>query len=704
MATVAVAADTTGGIEEVTVTASRFASALQTTPIAISAINADTLEQRKISNILESSAAIPGIMMTPVTGASSGARIFMRGVGNENTAILFDNAVGVYIDGVYQPRINGQFFDFFDVGRVEILRGPQGTLYGRNSDGGAIKLITKSPSLNEFKAMGDLTYGNYQTADQRLYLSAPISDTLAGSISAVSRKRNGIMKNPNYDRPVNNKDQQGLRAKLLWQPSDAFSAELGFMHLADHGDAGMGSAIQSLGGLGVVNPNAVPGRNLLTSEFSGPQFNRGSNDGAQLNMAYSVSPNLTLNSISGWGFQRVDFATNFIQTASGLNIGSSYQFTDHFLSQELNGTYTSDKFKGVAGLYYYSEKGHQQDVAPYTSVAGRNFRDRITDATAAFAEGTYNLTDTFGATVGLRYTHEKADLTQWYFNQVITPAPQNAKQTFSATTPKFGVNWQATDNMFVYASYTKGFKSGGFNAVSPATNTGVPGAVGRPTEYGPERVTSYEAGLKYHTIDRRFVVNLAVFEADYVGLQLPVFFPGTSNSYTQNATGGRVRGIEIEPTWQATDDLRIYAMGSFEDDKYTKPFNCSLYNTQIVNCQDKHIKGVIPVKTDLGVEYRLPVKMPGELRMNAEWQHNGKYFNNVSNTLPIVATPSADIFNASVWWDSEDSHWRVALEAKNIMNKIYALESLQIASAIQPSITVYPNEPRMVDVRVRFNF
>ena len=697
---------TAGQLEEITVTAQRYVSTLQTTPIAISVFTAETLAQQQITNVLDAAAEIPGVLMTPTTGATSGARIFMRGVGDENTAILFDPAVGVYIDNVYQPRINGQFFDFFDIERLEVLRGPQGTLYGRNTNGGAIKIVSRSPSF-EATASGDMAFGSYQQADARVYLTGPLlADKLAGSVSAVSRRRDGWTQDPNYDRPINNKDQLGIRAKLLYKPNEAFSAELAYQFLKDRSDAGLGSQIQLLGGLGVVNPNAVPGRDLFQSELSGPQFNRGDIDGASLNMSYSVSPNITLNSISGWGLQRVNLATTFVQTASGLNIGTSYKFIDSFLSEEANATAKFDRFKGVAGVYYSTETGHQWDVAPYTSVAAQNSRIRKTDASAVFAEGTFYVTETLGLTAGLRYTSEKADFTQWYFNQLArTPAPQNAKKTFTATTPKFGIDWQAMPNMMLYASVTKGFKSGGFNAVNPSTNVGgPPGTVAGPTIYFPEKVTSYEGGVKFTTSDRHLRVNVAIFQADYDGLQLPVFFPGTSNSYTYNATGATVRGLEIEPTWQVTEGFKIFGMGSFETDKYTQPFLCSLYNTSIVNCQSNKLKAVIPTKTSLGFDFSPKLNIKGSLHLSADWQHNSRYFNNVSNTLPIIATPEADLYNASLRWDSEDGHWRVALEGKNISDKRYALESLQIASAIQPSITVYPNDPQTFDVRVRFSF
>ena len=661
-----------------------------------------------ITNVLQAAQEIPSIVMTPATGTSNAARIILRGAGQEQSGIQFDSAVGVYIDNVYQPRITGQFFDFFDVDQLEVLRGPQGTLYGRNTSGGAIKLTTRTPDLEKFTAAGDLAYGSYQMLDGRLYMSTPIvAGKVSASISAVSRKRDGWTSDPNNTEKLNDKNQQAFRGKLYLAPSDALTVAIAYDLAKDRSDPGIGTLIQSLGGLGVVNPNAVPGRDLFTTELSGPAYNKNDTNGLSVNASYVVSPELTINSITGTRNQRATIAVPFVQTAAGLNIGSSYQYKDKFWSQELNGTFQVDRLKGVAGFYYFWEHGLQRDDAPYTAVATRDTRDRLTKTWAGFGQATYEIFENLGLTAGIRYTHEEANFTQFYFNQLTFP--QSASTTFTAWTPKFGIDYQALPNLLLYASFTKGFKSGGWNNVSPSTNIGgPPGTIAGPAVYGPENVKSYEAGAKFMTDDNRLRLNVAVFQADYDGMQLPVFFPGTTNTYTSNAAGARVRGIELEPTWQITDVFQIYGNASFDTSKYTSAFNCALYNSTIVNCgaggRDNRIKGVVPAKSLLGLVITPQLNIPGSVRLATSWAHNGAYYNNVSNTLPLVQTPRADLFDASISWQSEDARWRVTLEGKNIFDHRYALESLQISSPVQASITTYPNDPRMVDVRVRFSY
>ncbi len=706
-------------LEEITVTAERVSSSLQTTPIAISAFTPESLAARQITNVLQAAAAIPGVMITPTTGGSNSARIHMRGAGQENGGILYDPAVGIYIDNVYMPRINGQFFDFFDIERLEVLRGPQGTLYGRNTNGGAIKLVTKRPSM-EFTANAEVGYGAYEMTDAKVFLSGPIvKDKLAVSVSAVSRKRNGLTRADYYGRDVNNMDRQAFRTKFYLAAGDNIDIEFAADYMKDRSDPGVGTPVQTgyvgnLAANGQLDPAAVPGRNLFVTELFGPIISKNDANGLYLNMTWRATPEWTISSITGHRNQRNSAAGPLAyttQNTAALPVGTSGAFKDKFWTQEINAAYSSERLKGVGGFYYFTETGDSQAGVPY-AYSAPNRLHRETDAWAAFAQATFYVVPKLGIVGGLRYTREVAKFSQIYptiFN-TLQVAPN---KTYTATTPKIGIEWTPTDDLMVYASFTKGFKSGGYNNVSPSTNVGgPPGSFAGPVPYDPETVKSYEVGAKYTTPDKRLRVNIAVFQADYGGLQLPVFFPGTVNTYTSNASNGRVRGIEIEPTWQVTDALQLFFMGSFSNDKYTSAFNCSLFNTQIVNCglggthvngNPSHLKGVIPVKTQAGFTFSPELNMPGQLHFTGTWQHNAKYFNNVSNTQDLTQTPKIDTFDASVAWDVND-HWRVAGEVKNLGNKQYALESLQLASAIRASITAYPAEPRMWAIRASYKW
>jgi iron complex outermembrane recepter protein len=698
------AAEDDGTLEEVVVTAERYTSTVQTTPVAVSAFSANILQERQVNDVKQIASQIPGIVITPATGTSSAARIVLRGAGQEQSGINFDPAVGIYIDNVYQPRINGAFFDFFDIERLEVLRGPQGTLYGRNTSGGAIKIQTQRPSFDWMWA-GDVAVGSFSSREARGVVSGPIiEDVLAFSLSGVSRNRDGFIRAPAYGRRVNDRDLQAIRGKLLFTPTDKLEIEASVDYQDDRADPGVGVPLQV--GVGVNDPFAVPGRSLTTTELFGPLDAKLISTGASLNATYEVSENLQIHSITGHRNLRAFSMAPFWLTAAAvnsgngtLNIGATSRIRDVFFSQEFTATFNFDKLKGVIGAFYFDEEGDAYAIPPY-SLPNNQFRD--TKATAVFGQATYDIIENLGLTVGIRYTREEADFTQHYYTQ--RNFIQSDSKTFTGWSPKFGLDWQATDDLLAYVSYTRGFKSGGFNPVAPNTNTGVGGVDGAPTPYDEETVDSYEAGVKYTTPDRLFRINVAVFEARYKGLQLPVFFPGTSNSYTSNASSATIRGIELEPTWQVLPSLQLYGNLAFTEGKYTSPFNCSLANTTITDCQDKKIKGLIPAKVVAGFTFEPELDLPGQLRLRAEYGYTDNYFNNVANQGPLVQTPEIKLVNAAIAWTTEDERWTVSLEGRNVFNKHYVLAGLQLANAVRPSVTGYPGEPRVLLVRLRAKY
>lgn len=707
-----VAPTDTAALEEVTVTAERFSATVQTSPVAITAMTAESLAERQATNVLTAAAEIPGIMITPSQGSNTSARIALRGVGQSTAGINFDPAVGIYIDNVYQPRINGAFFDFFDIARIEVLRGPQGTLYGRNNSGGAIKIETTRPSFDWTGAM-ELSAGNHDARGTKGYLSGPLADgILAFSLSGVIRKRDGFIYGTEYGRRIGNIDSRAQRAKLLFTPGDKFEAELSIFAIQDYSEAGVPVPLQVLPGVRIPAANGTFHRDLTVTEMFGP-FGEGAihNVGGSLNAKYSVNNLLTIESITGYGSLRTYntgstlFVTAAMQAAKDrgdpVNTPSSNEgrTKSTFFTQEINATLVTQRLKGVAGLYYIDEDGGSRSTTANSPTIDQ---DRKTEAVAAFVQGTYTVGAGVGLTAGIRYTEERADFTQFYRLQLGTP--QTAHKTFKSTTPKLGVNWQASDNLLTYASWTKGFKSGGFNPIPPSANTGTPGVIGSPTPYNPEKVDSYEVGIKYTTLDRRFRINAAAYRAEYDGLQLPVFFPGTATIYTSNATGGVVEGIELEPLWQVRRDLQFYGNASLTRGRYTGAFTCASQYGVFMDCSDRKLGSLIPRKYQVGARYSPTLPISGSLKLNATWNYHSYYFNNVANEGPLVQTPAAGIYNAGITWTSPAEVFDVILDVRNVANKHYALAGLQQSNPTRPAVSTYPNSPRELMLRVGARF
>jgi iron complex outermembrane recepter protein len=699
-------------LEEISVTAERFRATVQTTPVAITAVSAETLQNRQIGNVLQAAAEIPGTVIMPNINSSNNARIVMRGAGQENSGIHFDQAVGVYIDDVIQPRVNGAFFDFFDVSSIEVLRGPQGTLYGRNSSGGAIKIITRRPSQTWTGAF-EAAAGNWNALNGKAYLSGPIiDDVLAFSLSASANEHDGYLYSPYYDKRVGDTKNSAERIKLLYTPTENLEFELEYHFIQDYSESTYGVPLLVAPNVVGTQANGTRNRSLTITENLGDPGNPFLyNDGGSLHARWNNDGPLEVNYIGGVGNLRT-FSDgtvsltlsraaqvayeNGTEAPAGANEGRARVA---WYSHELNTTYSTERIKGVVGLYYYNEEGISRSFASDSPTIDM---DRGVDAWAAYAQGTYTLDNGLGFTVGARHTEETADFTQYYRLQLADP--QSDSKTFSADTIKLGVNWQITDDFLTYASYTEGFKSGGFNPVPPANSIGG-GQIGRPVPYDPENVESYEIGGKITLLDQRLRFNLAVFRAEYSGMQLPQFFPGTTTSYTTNATGAIIEGVEFEPTWQALDELQVYATGSLMRGHYTAAFNCSLSTTVIVDCSGNDLKAVVPRKLSLGFRYSPEFTfLPGQLTLNGSWNYNSSFYTNLSNERDVFQPEQADIFNASISWVDPSNTYKASIESRNITDAHYIMNGVQLASPTAPQITGYPNEPRTVMFRVGVNF
>jgi iron complex outermembrane receptor protein len=699
-----------GGLAEITVTAERFASQVQTTPIAVTALNEDMLQERAVSTVLDTMQEVPGITITPVQSSNSSARVYLRGAGQNSAGINYDPAVGIYIDNVYQPRANGAFFDFFDLEQMEVLRGPQGTLYGRNTSGGALKIRTKRPTFN-WTGAAQLAAGNFESLSYKGYVSGPITDTLAFSLSGTHRERDGYLYGTEYGRRVGNIDSSAERAKLLWTPNDKFELELSVYAIQDYSESTFGVPLQVQDGVRIPAANGTFNRDLTKTELYGPLGqNRLNNNGGSLNINYFINDNLTFTSISGYGLLRSFSLGNTIwvtpamqaQKDAGQDMTilseSEGLMRDEFYTQEFNLTYQGDRWKGLVGAYYMKEEGMNRAS---TATSPTIDTDRNTEASAIFAQATYEILDGVGVTAGLRYTQEDAEYTQYYRLQA--QAPQTRNKRFTATTPKIGIDWEINDDVFVYASYTEGFKSGGFSAVPPNTNVGN-GRPGEPTPYLPEDVTSYEVGFKYQTPNRMFRLNGALFLAKYDGMQFPTFFPGTSTNYMTNATSGKVSGLEIEPTWQVTDSLQVYGNGSFTSGEYTSPWQCSGQYGYMIECGDNEIPGQIPTKTTVGFRFAPELPLPGEFVLNGSWVYHSHYFNNIANEGPLVQAQEASIYNLTLSWTSPSERYNAGIDVRNLTDEHYVWSGLQLAHPTSPSVTGYINAPREVQFRVGVKF
>ncbi|MEO8747589.1 MAG: TonB-dependent receptor [Rhodanobacter sp.] len=698
----------TSNLTGIVVTAARLSTPLEKTPIAVTALSPEILADRQIVNVQDLMNQIPGVQITQATSSVSQMGVTFRGARTETGGIRANGTVGIYIDNVIQPRPNASFFNLFDVDQVEVLRGPQGTLYGRNTSGGAIKIETKLPAYY-WTGSAQLGVGNYGGREGKVYVSGPLIDNqLAFSFAAVHTTNDGFVYNIPLGRRINNTDLNAERFKVLYQPTDKVTFNFAVYALQDHSGLVIPTPLANLPG--VVDPYAVPGRNLFTNEMYVNTGQSNIQKGASLNADWNVTDSLKLDSITGYGHMSAfnqgnnTFLTAAAQQAMGgkLSLATNTQgyLTDKWVTQEFNALYTGDRFSGIAGLYYYYEQGQTSSV---TNGAVTDIEESETAAPAVFAQGTYTLGGGVSAVAGLRYTYE---IDHYLSHSLIPPvAPQLGRAIFPSTTPKLGLNWQINPNLFTYMSWTQGTRSGGFNS---RTLSGVL----QPSPYAAEWVDSYELGSKFITSDNKFSLNTTVYEADYSNQQLVTIIagPGYVALFYNNAGGSRVRGLEIESDWQVLDSFRVYAVAAFQEGNYTKHLPCFDHHGVRMDCIDKHLKGLPAQKWSLGFKYTPTIPMiPGKVSINGSWDHTSTIYNYTSGPLPPPAIDygpqrKLDLLNTSLNWFDGQGHWNAALEVHNLTNRHYWSAGYASSSPTSVGWVGYMAAPRTVWFRIGYAF
>lgn len=672
--------------DEIVVTADRTGlRALQDTPIAVSVVGGDLIESQGLNTVKDLTAYVPNLA---VSRNISGSIISIRGIGSNGGS---DPSVATQVDGVYIGNSTA-FTDFFDVERVEVLRGPQGTLYGRNTTGGTINFISRRPS-SEFGGKVQASYGNYDAFEAKGYVTGPVvGDTLTASLALTYRNRDAFFNNivPG-GRDVDSANNGGARLQLRWQitPDVDATTRLDYFEASQF--------IESYDHLLAPVPFPAPLANSLVGSFrdiavNGDQKLDLKSRGVSQEFNWSVNDNITLTSLTSWReFDSTAFNDNDATEVNGLyfrSISDSRQ-----ISQEFNLRYVSDRLSLVAGLYYFGSRDRPNShveqppsiITPPNRAVIRDASPRLkSDSLAAFAQVTYEIVPNFSIIVGARYTTESTDFNQNFQTTSLNPATLGAnapgfpvlfsiKQRDEAFTPKFGFDFNITEDVMLFASATRGFKSGGFNG--QATNPLTAG-------YAPELIWSYESGLKTEWLDRQLRVNLTGFYYDYTDLQVRQLL-GPGNSVIANAASASVKGVELEVTARPTPDLQFGLIGSWLDARYDSfptvaissgfaPYipnqNC-VAGVCTIDASGNYLSDAPKWSTLVSADYT-PQIGAYQLRAHVDYSLRSERFFDPSN-VPISGQGDYGILNANLSFGQDGEGWELGIWGRNITNTKY---------------------------------
>lgn len=699
------------GLDDIVVTAQKRAENLQTTPIAVTAFNAAALANKNVDDISGIAAFTPNLQFdstAPLSGASSAAIVFIRGVGKSGYQVTDDPGVGTYVDGVYVSSSVGGVLDVLDVERIEVLRGPQGTLFGRNTIGGAISITTKRPSQKPGGSV-EATYGNYDRMEIRGSIDTPISDVLRTKLTFGYKRADGWsnLLAVDYPPPAHNNRSQRTpgdvnrgsgRLAVEYAPSDVFNlyltadvsrireATVASTALAVPLDGTLTAAYNAVDAARIDVPGYGTGVLYDSRWVVAPGNKRGTfqtgPNGTDLNVTgfagtaeWKLADNLTLKSITA--FRKVDGSFNRDADNSPLQIADCFSdFKQHQFSQEgqLLGTAFSDRVDYIAGAYYFKEGAVDDYRCALPPSIGTVIlkSDADNSSYAAFGQASFKLMDDLKITAGLRYTHDKKSLLPDFiydpaaggaFAGVRTVPFERVTETFSNVSPRFSLDYKLSRDVLFYGSYSRGYKGGGFNArtVSPRADV---------LAFRPEKLATFEIGTKLEMLDRRVRLNIAAFTTKYENLQITViegFAPGT-----QNGGDARIKGFEAELTAKPSDGLTLNAALAHLDTKYTKllAFSPDVLPAFQVRAGNK-LSNSPEWTASAGFDYRIPaLAIDGDIVLRGDWSYNSKIYNDDINSIWLTQ-PGYSIFNAQVAYENSAGNWDLVVWGKNLSDKQY---------------------------------
>ena len=734
-----------GMLEEVIVTATRREESLMEVPIAVTAITGEELMKFGVLDLTYIAQMSPNTTLKVSRGTNTTLTAFIRGVGQQDPVAGFESGVGLYLDDVYLNRPQAAVMDIYDVERIEVLRGPQGTLYGRNTIGGAIKYVTKRLNADGPEGNARLSYGTDNMLDLVLTGSVPLGDTFRIGASIASFNRDGFGDNLYLKGVENyNKEVLGARFSAEWEPNEDWFLRFAADYVDDDSDPRQGHRLYPAAFSG--NPvlknvyDTEAGLNNPTQSVEAKGFSLL----AEWNASDLVTFKNILSSRDDESWTPIDFDS---LPAVDLDVPALYE-NDQF-SEELQLLFSADRWSGLVGFYYLDANAHTAfdvilgQLGSVIGLPGFNAfteGDVDTKTWSVFGDFTFNLSDQWSLSVGGRYTEDKRSSTVLRQNKIGGTSPLfggsaipigttsdfNGSETFTKFTPRLAVDWTPNDDQLLYGSYSEGFKGGSFDPRGQTTSAPDENGDGVVSEdeifeymkFDPETVETIEFGWKATLMQGRMTSKLAVFFSDYTDVQVPGSIgvdtndDGIEDSFigiTTNAGAAEIKGIEWEGQAILADDLGRAGSGlrlgwsvGYIDAEYTE-----FIGPTGEDVADERVFQNTPDWTASGtLSYDMPVDLfntPGTFSVITSLSYRGE-------TSQFEFTTELDedsytLWDLSVIWADDNGHWNAGLHGKNLTDEEYRVAGYYFPGlGLENNVTAFYGNPRQIWATVQYNW
>jgi iron complex outermembrane receptor protein len=737
-------------MHQVVVTARRRAELIQDVPGAVTAISGAELEKSAIPDITALTDTVPNTTLKASRGTNTTLTAFIRGIGQQDPVAGYEQGVGIYLDDVYLARPQGALTDIYDLERIEVLRGPQGTLYGRNTIGGAVKYVTRKlapkPTLD-----AKVTFGNYGEKDLVVKGSMPISDILRIGATVGTFNRDGFGHNIVNGRDNYNKDVVAGRVSLELTPNSDLFIRFATDKTVDDSEPRQGQRLTAGPAPASIQPasGAYDTRANLYKVLGHEQ--QVTTEGSSLLAEYTIDPTLSVKSITAYRKSKSYAPIDFDSLEVPYWEAPSF-YKDNQTSQEFQLTYTGQKVQGVAGVFYMKTNAYNDFDVLYNAAGGLSLltHDDIDSKTwAAYADASYNLSDAFSVTVGGRYTEDerRAEIfKQTYLGLADSPRLGNPNavpfgnpntnlgkdalhRTDKKFTPKLGFGWKLTPEHNLYTTWSKGFKGGMFDPRMDLAATGGPTSVvslAKRQGVAPEEVSSLELGVKSSMNGGRLQTNAAVFYTDYKNVQIPGSIPtfaadGSVNGFAgslTNAGKAKIKGLELEAVAYVTNNLNVSAMYSYIDAKYNEWMVAN--GASLVNIAGStEFQNTPKNAANVAVNYDWPMTVmgrSGSMSLSNSVSYKSKVYQteiarptgvaSLDATIPgnlALAQDGYALWDAGVVWTSSDRKIQVGLHGRNLTDKRYKTAGYNFSGFFN-TVTAFYGDPRTVRATVNVKF
>ena len=668
-------------LEEIVVTAQKRAQSLQDVPVAISAISGDMLDDLAVDDIQDIYVQTPGLAFSRAGGEG---QVYIRGVGSSAFGVTNDPSSAINLDGVYLTLANMGLTQFLDVDRIEILRGPQGTLYGRNATAGAINIISRAPG-DEVEGYAKASYGKWNRRQIEVAAGGPITDGVKARIAAKYLNDDGYTKDldPNGANDIDDQELAAIRGTVVFDLGEFASLKI----IGDWSDFDShnrtAKPLDDLSFAVLLNPAPQVGIDVTRNDLD--TFFDWKTGGVTADLEWEILKNVTLSSISAFRTYESDFFFNTDGTEAEVT-RSTFQYETDQYSQELRlasngldgwswllgGFFLDEDKSGVLGLgrATHPTLGQASFIIP---------NDDTAESLAVFGQLTYDVSDAITLTVGARYSDEtKDDITSVgaifgdfrglaAVGNVVQFSSRTEKASYDEFTPRFGIEFRPDEDNLFYASVSKGFKSGGWNAFDASPS------------FEPETLWSYEIGSKSDLADGRVRLNTSAFYYDYKNLQVSAFKDGLT--VTTNAAEATVWGLEADLSMRASDQFTINASAAYLDATYDE-FISTFGNATGVDLSGNRLNNAPKVSFNLNATYEIPLANGARVDVFGQASYQSRVFH-TQNNEDLIGQEGFALVDARIAYIAADESWELAVFGKNLFDEEYFQNTVRFTSLSQ---------------------